>query len=281
MTFRHKAADLAGSVLHGLGKRIDRFGTYAFLDARQAELGDVRPVDFEAVLYAFTAAKPGFSFIQIGAHKGEAGDPLRDGIRALSLRGVLVEPQPGPFDALKAGYADQPQLSFEQAAIAEESGTVRFYRVDPAFWARHGLRPGSDTEISSLKPEQIRFHVALFGGDKLAARESEYLVCDVVPALTLADLQARHDLPAPDLIQIDAEGFDDRIVRMIDWSRPPALVHYETVHLSEGDRLASWALLRGRGYRLYSTDSHNTLAIRRGAGGDSRGPPLAESASSP
>ena len=262
MTLRHKAADLAGAVLHGLGRRIDRFGSYAFLDARQRELGGVHSLDLAAILFAHAAARPEFTFVQIGAHEGKAGDPLRVCIRDLGLRGVLVEPQPGPFDALRANYADQSQLAFERAVIAPADGVARFYRVDPDFWCKHGLHPGSDSEISSLKPEQIRFHVALFGGDKLAEREDEYLVWDDLPALTLPTLLARHGMPAPDLIQIDAEGFDYEIVRMIDWSNPPALVHYETVHLSEADRVASWALLRSKGYRLYATDSYNTLAIR-------------------
>lgn len=262
MTLRQKAADLAGAVLHGLGRRIDRFGSYAFLDARQGELGDVPPLDMAAILYAYAAARPGFTFVQIGAHEGDAGDPLRACIRELGLRGVLVEPQPGPFAALRANYADQPQLAFEQAVIAPADGTVRFYRVDPEFWRKHGLHAGSESEISSLKREQIRFHVALFGGHKLAEREDEYLVWDDLPALTLPALLARHALPAPDLIQIDAEGFDYEIVKMIDWSHPPALIHYETVHLSEADRIAAWALLRAKGYRLNATDSYNTLAIR-------------------
>ena len=269
-----KAADLAAAVLHGLGKRAERFGRYAFLDARQSELGGVQPLSLAAVLEAFAAARPGFSFVQIGAHAGEAGDPLRACIRARGLRGVLVEPQPGPFAALKASYADQLQLAFERAAIAAADGTVRFYRVDPAFWRRHGLRPGSDSEISSLRPEQIRFHVALFGGEKLARREDEYLVCDEVPALTLGSLLKKHRLAAPDLVQIDAEGFDFEIIKMIDWAHPPALIHYETVHLAVADRIASWDLLRDRGYRLYATDSYNTLAI---GAGDSRHPGLPES----
>lgn len=262
MTLRHKAADLAGAVLHGLGRRIDRFGSYAFLDARQAELGDVEPLDLAAILFAYAAARPEFTFVQIGAHAGQAGDPLRACIRALGLRGVLVEPQPGPFAALRANYADQPQLAFERAVIAPADGVARFYRVDPEFWRKHGLHAGSESEISSLKREQIRFHVALFGGEKLAKHEDEYLVWDDLPALTLPALLARHAMPAPDLVQIDAEGFDYEIVKMIDWSHPPALIPYETVHLDEADRIAAWGLLRGRGYRLYATDTYNTLAIR-------------------
>jgi FkbM family methyltransferase len=261
VTALQKAADLAAAVLHGLGRRIDRFGTYAFLDARQGELGGVAPLDLGSAVRAYAAARPDMTFVQIGAHEGGEADPLGECIRALRLRGVLVEPQPGPFARLQAVHADQPQLSFERAAVAAASGVARFYRADPAFWRRHGLHPGSDGEIASLRPEQIRFHVALFGGEALAAREVEYLVCDEVPALSLPDLLAKHRLPRPDLLQIDAEGFDYEVLKMVDWSQPPPLIHFETVHLREADRIAAWELLRGHAYRLYATDSYNTLAI--------------------
>jgi FkbM family methyltransferase len=278
VTALRKAADLVAAVLTGLGRRVERLGSYAFLDARQGELGGVEPLDVAAIVRAYALARPEMTFVQIGAHEGQAGDPLRACVRELGLRGVLVEPQPGPFAALKASYTDQPQLAFERAAIAGEDGTARFYRVDPEFWRRHGLRPGSDSEISSLHREQIRFHVALFGGEKLAEREDEYLICDEVPALTLGSLLRKHRLAAPDLLQIDAEGFDFEIVKMIDWAHPPALIHYETVHLAVADRIASWGLLRSRGYDLYATDSYNTLAI---GAGDSRRPGLPESPASP
>ena len=261
MILLQKAADFAGAVFDGLARRVNRFGTYAFLDAKQAELGGVARLELEGVVLAYARAKPDFTFVQIGAHEGKSGDPLQNCVRALGLRGVLVEPQPGNFAALKANYADQPQLSFEQAVIADSDGTMRFYRVDPGFWKQHGLNPGSDSEISSLRPEQIRFHVKLFGGAALAEREEDYLRWDDLPALTVPSLLAKHNMPAPDLIQIDAEGFDYEILKTIDWTSPPPLVHFETVHLSVADRVAAWDLLRGKGYRLFATDSYNTLAI--------------------
>ena len=175
---------------------------------------------------------------------------------------MLVEPQAAAFAALQRNYADQPQLAFERAAIAPADGTAKFYRADLAFWAAHGLPPGIDSQISSLDPAQIRFHVDLFGGKALAARGSEYLRFDEIPALTLATLLAKHGIARPNLLQIDTEGFDFEIIKMIDWSNPPDLIHYETVHLSVADRKASWDLLRSKGYRLFATNVYNTLAVR-------------------
>lgn len=262
MTLLQKTADLLAGGLDVLGRAIARHGTFAFLDARQAELGGVSRMDLSAAVYACAAHNPGFTFVQIGAFDGQSGDPLEGCIRTLGLKGVLVEPQQSAFDALKAHFADQPQLAFERAVIAAEDGTARFYRADPAFWQRHIKVGGSGGEVASLDPGHVRRHIAQFGGERLAAREAEYLRWDDLPALTLGTLQARHGLGAPDLVQIDAEGFDYEILKMIDWSRPPVLVHYETLHLSLPDRMAAWDMLRGKGYRLYATDSYNTLAIR-------------------
>ena len=262
MTLLAMAADFAGRALHGVGRLVDRHGTYAFLDARQAELGGVLPLDLDAVILAAAAANPDFTFVQIGAHEGDEGDPLSACICARGLRGVLVEPQEAAFDKLRRNYADQPQLSFERAAIAPADGTAKLYRADPTFWAAHGLPHGIDSQISSLDPAQIRFHVGLFGGKALAARESEYLRFDEIPALTLATLLARHAITRPNLLQIDTEGFDFEVIKMIDWVHPPDLIHYETVHLSVADRKASWDMLRANGYRLFATNVYNTLAVR-------------------
>lgn len=257
-----RAADFAAGASHRIGRLFERYGAYAFLDARQASLGAVFPLDFEAAIRAYLSAGGEFSFIQIGAHEGDEGDPLSESIRAHGLRGVMVEPQPAPFAVLQANFADQPQLRFERVAIAPNDGSATFYSVDREFWDRHGFPKGIDTQIASLNPAQIRFHVRLFGGAALAEREDEYLRCEEIPAMTLATLQAKHGIPRPSLLQIDTEGFDFEVIKMIDWANPPDMVHYETVHLGVPDRMASWALLRSKGYRLYATNSFNTLAIR-------------------
>jgi FkbM family methyltransferase len=258
-------ADFVVGALTWGAKRLAPFGRYAFLDARQGELGGVEPIEFEAVLLAYLAQRPEFFFVQVGAHEGQAGDPLAELVKTRGLHGLLVEPQREAFARLKENYAAQPQLLFEQAAIAPADGTVAFYRADPDFWRRHGLHPGSDGEISSLSPAQIRFHVELFGGKGLAARESDYLVRDEVPALTLPSLLAKHGVAHYDLLQIDAEGFDYQILKTVEWASAPPLIQFETVHLSVADRVAAWDLLRANGYRLFAPNSYNTLAIAAGA----------------
>src|SRR5712691_12660924 len=60
------------------------------------------------VAYALRA-RPDFTFLQVGAFDGLANDPIHPLVRAFGLRGLVVEPQVGVLDTLKATYADQPQ----------------------------------------------------------------------------------------------------------------------------------------------------------------------------
>lgn len=245
-----------------LRRLADRLQPWAFLDARQAE-GGVAPLDVDAVIEAYCAATPEFFFVQIGANEGGDGDPLLRTARALRLRGILVEPQGAAFDRLSAAYADQLQIHLERAAIAAVDGTATLYTAREAFWSEHGF-PGSASEIASLDPGHVRRHVALFGGETLARTESAYLETEEVPALTLASLVGKHRVERLDFLQVDAEGFDFEVLKMIDWRRlAPGMIHFETVHLSSDDRQAAWTLLRSHDYALFAPNSYNTLAIRR------------------
>lgn len=239
----------------------NRVQPWDFLDARQSELGGLTPVDVDTVIHAYCLARGGLFFVQIGANEGDQSDALSQSIRAHGLRGILVEPQAHAFERLCANYSDQPQVLLERAAIAHEDGSVTLFKVRDAFWAQHGF-PGTASEISSLDRAHIRRHVELFGGANLAAKESAYLETETVLALTLPSLLARHGVERADFLQIDAEGFDFEILKMINWSSlPPAMIYFESIHLNESDRLAAWALLRKHDYTLFAPNSYNTLAI--------------------
>lgn len=245
-----------------LRKVADRIQPWDFLDARQAELGKIDAVGVETVLRAYLAAKPDFTFVLIGANAGDEADPLSRTIRELGLRGILVEPQAHAFARLQANYADQQQVVLERAAIASRDGTVTLHQARSDFWERHGF-PGVADEVASLDREHVRHHIMLFGGAALAADEAAWGQSEEVPALTLTTLLARHGFTGFDYLQIDAEGFDYEILKMVDWAmHAPQIIHFETVHLTEADRVAAWALLRGHGYVLHAPNSYNTLAIR-------------------
>ena len=201
----------------------------------------------------------GFCFVQIGANDGVAFDPMRAFVLRHHWRGVLVEPQPAAFARLVENYRDEPQLAFENAAIAERDGVVPFFAPK----AQPGL-PDMTLAGSFDRAAVERISRRRYGTDV------EELT---VPALTVRTLLEKHQLRSLDLVQSDAEGFDDRIVAMfVESGVLPAIFHFETASLPPDRLRACLDLLAHHGYRV-ATLGLDTVAYRQpitqaGAGGD-------------
>lgn len=195
-------------------------------------------------------------FIQIGANDGLEGDVLREFILREGWRGLLVEPVPESFAKLKANYGGVPGLSFEQAAIAETSGRLPFYRVrDAGSLERRGSR------LSSFNLESILSHRRHYPDIESLIEKIE------IQSLSLADLMARHGIERPDLIFCDAEGYDDRIVAQIDLERHcPDMVVYESIHLSREAAERCRGKFTAAGYRI-EVIGWDTIASRNGRKG--------------
>jgi FkbM family methyltransferase len=190
-----------------------------------------------------------FCFVQIGANNGISADPMRPYILKHHWRGILVEPHPSAFARLVENYRAEPQLAFENAAIAEHDGMTLLYSPKQ----RAGL--GDLTLTSSFDRAAV-------------ARISRHYGTDVeelsLPALTIQSLLAKHGVRSIDLVQIDAEGFDDRIVAMFARSGSlPAIFHFETGSLPPERCRTCFDLLAELGYRI-ATVGLDAVAYRQG-----------------
>src|SRR5947209_8058963 len=105
---RHRLKLLLQSLAHRLGYRIERL----------VETGEASLDVFGLVVYRLIHEIPDLFFLQIGAHDGITDDPLRQYVLKYHWRGLLLEPQPRLFAQLKANYQSEPQLMFENAALA-------------------------------------------------------------------------------------------------------------------------------------------------------------------
>lgn len=194
------------------------------------------------------ARDPSFFFVQVGANDGVRSDPLRPLVLQHGLPGLLIEPLPDEFARLRHNYADQPQLRFENCAIAETDGTRDLFRMrrdaPVPDWA-HGL--------------------ASFHADHLTSIVSmkQYVERVPVPTKTLATVFAEHDVPAVSLLQVDVEGYDYAVVRLAFQAGCfPCIVHYEHCNLTPGDKVECQRLLKRHNYR-FSEVGRDTLAIRQ------------------
>jgi len=189
-----------------------------------------------------------FFFIQIGAHDGVTVDPIRRYVCEYHWRGLLVEPQPDVFDYLVQNYSREPQLQFVRAAIAPWDGTAELYTVP--------LLSGPPTVVQAMASFEKGMLVKQLPSSKQIVKVS-------VPTLTLKSLLGTYDVECVDLLQIDTEGYDYEIIKMIDFHRVrPAIIHYEHVHLSNYDRLSCERTLSDQGYRLHSHGLDTTAVLQ-------------------
>ncbi len=198
--------------------------------------------NFLEMAIALTGTSPDdFFFVQIGAFDGREGDHLNSLIRRHHWQGILVEPQPRAFQALKETYREEQHLRFFNVAIGPEDGHITLY-----------TRKDASVPIASVSR-----HLLVKPGHG----RSEVIGIDV-PCWTVDRLLQEAKAPEKiDLLQIDTEGFDFQIIRSIRFDRVrPTIIRYEHALLSDRDQNACIELLCGHGYRMLLED-RDTMAI--------------------
>jgi FkbM family methyltransferase len=180
--------------------------------------------------------EPDIFFLQIGAHDGVSYDPIHSYVRRFHWKGLLVEPQPAVFQKLKENYRDEKQLLFENSAIAQRDGTLELHCFENA---------NAEDHASMLT--STRKHYLLLNGDSHRGA----LKTITVPALSLESLLAKHQVKRVNLLQIDTEGFDFEIIKMIDFKRiKPEIIHYENNFLNRRQKSECSRILDDQNYAL-------------------------------
>lgn len=219
----------------------------------------VMPLSFEFLLQQRLLRRSGdFFFVQVGAFDGASDDPLHRYVTQLKLRGALVEPQPQPFAALRANYAQHPQVQLFNVAIAESDGVRDFYRV------RSGVPslPAWSQQLASFDRANIVKHkhgIPAHGIPAIPDIE-QHIAVEPVTCLTFASLLQQAGAREIDLLQIDAEGYDVTLVRAFPFHLTrPALIRYEHLHSDRAAQADCVRFLKQLGYRLVFEPS-DTLA---------------------
>jgi FkbM family methyltransferase len=190
-----------------------------------------RESEFNRLLGELSSRTDDFFVIQIGACDGLMADPIHDWITRCNWRGILVEPQRLEFEKLKETYRQhQDRLIFENAAICDRDGTCTLHRV-------------KDSERSADWERGFASLLPRFASDRFIA--------ETVPCITFDTLLRRHGVSRVDLLQIDAEGYDFEILKLVDFKKiRPWMIRYEHRHLMPRDKHACRVYLERRGYRI-------------------------------
>ncbi|HMO34111.1 MAG TPA: FkbM family methyltransferase [Lacibacter sp.] len=157
---------------------------------------------------------PDFFYIQIGANDGVSFDPIFRLISEEKVRGLALEPLPDIFEKLKVNYAGQPQVTLVNKALHNEEKAMTLYRVNQALKKYPDWTKGTASfnkahhEKSGIDPADI--------------------VEEKVSCISWGELLKSYSVQHVDLLQIDTEGYDYHIIRMIDFEQlAPSIISFE------------------------------------------------------
>ena len=120
------------------------------------------------------------------------------------------------FAQLQQNYSAYPGIRALNMAIHREHKHIDLYRVNPEY---PGALPDWAIGIASVNPEHFKL-----GGDI----PDEAICVERVPACSMDALIEEVGYSTLDLLQIDTEGYDLEILRMLDFQQlKPAIIHFE------------------------------------------------------
>jgi FkbM family methyltransferase len=208
------------------------------------------------VLDAYVGYQKYIKFVQIGANDGVVNDPLYCYLQTPGWEGVLVEPIPGIFKELVHNHSSSmAKLLFENTAICYENGIKKFYRL------RREYAPGVYEwvdQLSSFKKEVVESHMGVLPGVQEIIEEVQ------INCISLTDLFNKFSIKYLNLLQIDTEGYDAEIIRMIPFETMNIdLIIFEHIHLSQMDYKQVLKLLNRYGYKVKIQNEYDTAALKK------------------
>ncbi len=184
-----------------------------------------------------------FFFVQIGANDGLLCDQVYPFITRFHVAGLAVEPLPDLFEKLQQTYRNYPRVKPVNVALHRTATKATIYRADPA---DRSLPSGKAGAASFDREHLLRFDIP-----------DASIIPVEVPCVTLQQLLDRYQVGSVDLLQIDTEGYDIEIIRMIDFNRiKPSIIRFEH---GLPDEIVSWDTLQSTLRDLYAQGYHFML----------------------
>lgn len=170
--------------------------------------------------------------IIVGANDGLSFDDLFQNLNPNLVSGVVIEPSKKYFDLLQKNLKAFKNIEFLNLAITNSEEFFPLYQLN-----EQGLEklPDWGKGLGSLSKENLL---------KFGEISEEDIEEEIIRGLTFDRIIIDYSLSHVDYLQIDTEGFDGKIIGMIDFdSFKPHLLKFEWVNLAPTELNECWVKL--------------------------------------
>lgn len=182
------------------------------------------------------------NIVQIGTNR--AYDDVTDLVKEYGADTlILVEPLVVHHEIIRECYINIKNKYIESIAITDDENIKEliFY---------YHKEDGPGFEVAGLSKEHILKH-SIFNS-KLT---EDGIIKVMVPCMTLNDLLAKHNLKKVDVLYIDVEGMDDKLIYSLNLDRFDIVnIIYEHLHI-DGEKVIQY--LDSKGYDTVRNYGHN------------------------
>jgi FkbM family methyltransferase len=175
--------------------------------------------------------------IVIGSHNGSSGEWVESYNQNLIGKTLLIEPNIKPFNQLVSKYQSDTNFKFKKVVVSDSNDYVDFYTNE-----------NSDSESSSLIKNNLL---------KNSKTSINHKIKSISPNVLL------NNFPC-DWLHIDAEGYDAKIILMIDDIHLSKIkfIIWEHIHLDEETKLQLKEKLISMNFKVNVGFNYNTYAIK-------------------
>ncbi len=182
--------------------------------------------------------------IQIGANDGVRFDVLNNHIKDNKTKSILIEPIKKNFEELKNNYKNCDFVHFENIAISVNSEINFLYKVNEKFLNLYDNHvPG----ITSFNKNHLIKHGV----------KKKHISKEKVSSTSIGEILKKYNLEDLDLLFIDAEGYDGKIVLdflKLDASKP--IIIFEYIHIDNNLFIEVVEKLVSSQYKFFSINEN-------------------------
>lgn len=206
---------------------------------------------FERIMEKTFKKEKDFSFIQVGANDGVSFDDLYSFVTNRNSKGVVIEPIKEYFNELVANYKNFDNIKPVNMAVYINKTVLKIHKINPD---RISNYPDWVKGIASLDKEH----------HKKTDISQEDMITEDVNADHLMKIVRKNyngDIKKLDFLQVDTEGFDYQVIKMIDFEiMTPKILKFEHVNVTEKEIKELNVMLSNKGYKMFN-EGGDTIAI--------------------